>query len=342
MKNKNSQYVLNSQLEELVNFPEKYDLFKAISILEKASLNQSKNSMITGGLDGNFFRLGGKCSLRFESSDITTVTEDIREDVKYKLVTPFMSLATTSGPLPQPFCELILARNASRDFATSEFLDIFHHRILSLFYLARKKRYVSLSWESSDSSLLARAINNIAALGRGETDHKSKEQMPWLRHAGILSGIPRSLTGLISILRDRFKLEKIYGEQFVGGWQSLSMDELVFLHGKNHKIRLGKNSILGEKIWSNASSIKLILNLDDWHNFLEFIPSGKKFRVLKNLILGYLSSDLEVKVALFPKVSDLRPLVLSANKEFRLGWSSWLGKPSSTSQGQVNLKLGVL
>ena len=77
-----------------------------------------------------------------------------------------MVLLGTGGAMPEPFTELVMYRNSIKDFSTSEFLDIFHHKFLSLFYLARKKRYQGLSWESPDKSIVAKVSNLLGALGR--------------------------------------------------------------------------------------------------------------------------------------------------------------------------------
>jgi len=45
----------------------------------------------------------------------------------------FMGIAGIQGPLPLPYTEILMSRMRQKDMAFRDFLDIFNHRLVSVF-----------------------------------------------------------------------------------------------------------------------------------------------------------------------------------------------------------------
>ena len=136
-------------VQKLVAQPEGFNLFQAISLLERALPERAPVG--TGDGRTEAVRLSSVVSLGFQASDVSRVTVSDQPGEPSHLSTAVLSLAGAQGPLPLPFTEMVLERTAARDHATADFLDIFNRRFLAFLYRSRKKHHMGLNWASAQS-----------------------------------------------------------------------------------------------------------------------------------------------------------------------------------------------
>lgn len=330
-----------SLIDQVIENPQVFDLMQSISLLERDAVSNGFSQL--GNKDGRpeAIRFSGKISLSFEASDLTSVKNSLEKSHAYKVQSPIMVLLGTGGAMPEPFAELVMYRNSIKDFSTSEFLDIFHNKFLTLFYLARKKRFPGLSWESPDKSIVAKASNLLGALGREKKGNKKKDEAHWIRHAGLLCGVPRSMSGLLSILKDRFGFENINGEQFIGCWYELESQNTCRLDNSIHAPVLGRNAVLGNKIWDQTACIKLSIKNLSWSSLQSFLPEGKKLLPMKKIIQKYLSKETRVQLSFVPRNKEIKNLRLSQESDNYLGFSSWIKSNQTQNFQEVNLQFNT-
>ncbi|OUW01361.1 MAG: hypothetical protein CBD16_05700 [Betaproteobacteria bacterium TMED156] len=322
-----------SLIDKIIKNPQSFDLMQSISILERDAVENGSSPVGAKDSRCEAIRFLGKISLSFEASDLTFVKRSKLKSHSYDVQSPIMVLLGTGGAMPEPFTELVMYRNSQKDLATAEFLDIFHNKFLALFYLARKKRFPGLSWESPDKSIIAKASNLLGALGREKIENKKKGEVHWIRHTGLLSGVPRSMAGLISILKDRFRFDVITGDQFIGCWYELNYKDICKLDGSSENCLLGKNIVLGKKIWDQTSGIKISIKNISWEKMQNFLPGGIEFLPMRKIIQRYLSRDIRVEISFKPKKNEIKEFQLFKNSDNFLGFSSWL-KPKKTENFQ--------
>ena len=316
-------------LAELLARPESFDLFQAISLLEREGVARGFAEL--GADDGmEAVRLRSHVSLGFDSSDIYSAREGSDTGAAFSLTTPVLSLAGQAGAMPAAFTEMLLERNAAKDFATADFLDIFQHRFLSLFYQGRKKHRLGLGWHSPTASSVARCTDALCALGFSPAVNPAvsppataASHVPWLRHAGLLGGAPRSMTGLTALLSDRFSLP-VRGEQFVGGWHPLESDALTRLGSAHRSPVLGQTATLGRTYWDQAAGIRLRSNALTLSRLQSLVPGGREHADFSATVRRYLPSDTRVEVVLTPAPDAMPASRLSAHAGLKLGWTAWL------------------
>jgi type VI secretion system protein ImpH len=68
-------------------------------------------------------------------------------DGPLEMFVTFMGLMGPSGVLPQHYTTQIIERFKSKDYALADFLDLFNHRIVSLFYRAWEKYRFPIGFE---------------------------------------------------------------------------------------------------------------------------------------------------------------------------------------------------
>ena len=91
-------------------------------------------------------RFRSRATLEFPASDIQEISPP-QDGSPAQMLVNFMGLTGPSGALPQHYTELVLERMRVKDHALRDFLDLFNHRMLSLFYRAWEKYRFLLPYE---------------------------------------------------------------------------------------------------------------------------------------------------------------------------------------------------
>ena len=142
-----------SVIEELLAEPQRFNFYQLVRLLEM--LEPDSVSVAEGGdPSAEPVRFRSSFSLAFPPSDVVSIenvpstepTDQFEQLVKRAageakiptVTVSMLGLGGAHGPLPHPMTEWVLERNAARDFALRDFLDIFDHRLVSLLYRVRK------------------------------------------------------------------------------------------------------------------------------------------------------------------------------------------------------------
>ena len=304
-------------IQDLLDHPQGYNLFQAIYLLERAAARHHRSE--SGWTP---VRLRARVTLAFSPSDVSRAQNGPTAREAFTLETPAMALVGVGGPMPMPFTELVLARNAVRDYATADFLNIFHHRLIELWFRGRKKHHVALNGTAPHDSPLAACLDALSALGHRAGLTASDGQVGWLEHAGLMGGAPRSLAGLLALLSHRLGV-RTGGEQFCGGWRTLERQDVQTLGAR--RTRLGLGAVLGQRVWDQSAGIRIDLRELSRERLSSMLRGGADFSVLQWLVRRYLAQDVEVEIALHPQIDSVNPPRLGAAGGLRLGWTSWIG-----------------
>jgi type VI secretion system protein ImpH len=303
-------------IERLYSHPQGFNLFQAISLLERHS--PERTAVGTGvGLDEAAL-LRASVSLAFAPSDVVSVQPGTTLQDRNTLTSAAMSLAGANGPLPLPFTEMLLQRRPAKDRAALDFLDIFQGRWLAFLYRSRKKHHIGLNWQAGQQdNPLARTIDALSGLGRAEGARGPLGEVARLHHAGLQNAAPRSMLNLLTLLSDRLGL-RFKGRQFVGGWQDLDLTDQVPLG----RAVLGQQAVLGRRAWDAAAGIELTAVTVSMQRMLSLLPGGHDHALMGWLLRRHTQSELQVRLVLQPDAQV--PSLIPGLGQARLGWTSWL------------------
>lgn len=336
----NERAPVGALIARLVHQPQGFHLFQAISLLERSVPHLAPVGEGEGKSESVRFK--SLVSLGFQPSDISQVAAPVEYGQGHTLTTAVLSLAGANGPLPLPFTEIVLERNAARDHATAEFLDIFNHRFLAFLYRSRKKHHMGLNWSSPQSSSIAACLDSLSSLGLNSGDPAFPQHTTWLRHAGLLGGAPRSMAGLLAMLSDRLGLA-VSGRQFCGKWRNLEVRDVTLLSNRGHHRapRLGRTAVLGKRVWDQSAGITLEFSSLSLHRLRRLLRGEAEYELVRWMVRRYLQQDLDVDIVLQMNASDHQPAVLGRKEPLRLGWTSWLvsSTPGTRPLTPARLKL---
>ncbi len=304
--------------------PFSFDFFQAIRLLECVHSNKPRLGTSQRAADDPI-RLGHEPSLDFECSTIRTF-ETGKKGVPSRLTSRFLGLFGPNGPLPLHLTEYVRDRIRHHDDPTlARFADIFHHRMLSLFYRAWANTEPAVSYDrpASDNfgyylgSLLGRGMESLRARDCIEDKHK-------LYFAGLFSCQTWHADGLIAILEHYFQVTVRIAE-FVGEWIDIPEPELCRLGLSRSSWTNGQSVILGNSVWSRQHKFRIILGPLSYAQYYLFLPFGNRLRHIVALVRNYAGDEMTWDINLVVKNLEIPPLRLDGNS--MLGWTSWLGKP---------------
>ena len=296
------------------------DFFQALRLLENAHPDKPRIGASLRPRD-DAVRFGRDPSLGFEPGAVAGFTP-ATGDAKARLAVNFFGMFGANGPLPLHLTEY--ARDRARnhgDHTLVAFLDVFHHRMVSLFYRARAAADPAVSLDRPDSDRFADYVGSLFGIGaptmrgRDEIGDFAK-----LHFAGLMANQRRPAAGLVTILRAYFKLP-VEIEQFVGHWMKIPLDGQTRIGMEDRGNRLGTSAVLGKKVWDCQHKFRLVIGPLDYDDYERMLPGGASMTRLVDWVKSYAGTVLDWDVRLVLKRPEVPPLTLGAR---RLGWTTYL------------------
>jgi type VI secretion system protein ImpH len=304
-------------LERLSRAPERHELFQALRRLECAFRERSRFGEGMRAAEEPV-RLSQDPIMSFASSAIVSFTQD--KNTVPRLTNNAFGMFGPNGPLPLHLTEY--ARDRKRncsDPTMARFLDLFHHRLISLFYRAFANGEPTVQFDRPDSDRFATYLGSLIGLGMPSLCNRDFiSDRTKLYFAGHFVLQNRNVDGLKSLLNDSLRIP-VDVEQFVGEWTNLPKD-VCWRLGSN--AMLGKDTILGSRCWLCDSKIRITLGPISRIEFMKLLPGGKALRRLSGLVRAYLGDTIAWDLRLVLDKTDWKPMKL---ERLRLGWDTWIG-----------------
>jgi type VI secretion system protein ImpH len=253
------------------------------------------------------------------------------------MVVAFLGLTGPQGVLPQHYTSLLLRRIRGKDFALRDFLDLFNHRTVSLFFRAWEKYRLPFAYERSrlDGAegaldLCSWVLYCLVGLGTaGLRGQLAIDDETFLYYGGLFAQQTRPAVSLERMLQDYFELP-VRLVQAVGQW--LTLDEADrsltpsagMRFGRN--CQLGVNLIVGERVYDVQSKFRLCIGPLTYGQFRRFMPRGDGLRALCQLTRTFAGPEFDF---------DVQPVLLASEVPWCrltddpadgpcLGWNTWV------------------
>ena len=268
-------------------------------------------------------RLSQEISLEFAAATLTAF--ELRDDGGRPPVLrqSFFGAFGPNGPLPLHLTEFVRDRVRNHgDQSMVRFLDMFHHRLLSLFYRAWAQAQPTVSVDRRDADRFSFYLGGM--LGVAEKGMRDRDAVPDASKrafAGLLGRQVRNAEGLASILRGFFKV-RVAVREFAPHWMPLP-EHLYSRLARGDLAQLGQTAVIGSRVWDMQSKFRIVigpLTLEQYERFLPGRPSQAR---LADWVRTYCGFELKWDCQVVLKDEEVPTLTLGFGA--RLGWTSWLG-----------------
>ncbi|WP_435020242.1 type VI secretion system baseplate subunit TssG [Tundrisphaera sp. TA3] len=317
--------------ETLFEHPYRFDFFQAVRLLARIDPDR-----VPVGLDGppsrEAARFHARPGLGFPASEI----HEIRREGQGgddpgpgppppDVTVSFLGLTGPMGVLPHAYTELLQARRKAGDPTLAAFLDLFHHRLVSLFYRAWEKHHFVVPFERGEPDPLTDALFDMVGLGGPALrDRHAFPDAVALANAPSLTRRHRTAADLEAMLCDYFGVP-IAVEQFIGRWLELDPADRSTLSASGGNNQLGVSFVLGARAWDEQSKIRLRIGPLTFDQFRAFLPDGPAARPLGQLARLFVDAPLAIEIVPVLKASEIPPPQLSpSGPGVRLGRHAWL------------------
>lgn len=240
-----------------------------------------------------------------------------------RLGVEFFGLLGPNGPLPLHLTDYARdrLRNAN-DPTLVRFFDVFHHRLLTLFYRAWAVAQPAPSLDRPESDRFSTYVASVFGLGMPSL--RQRDEVPdlaKLHYAGLLAPQVRGADGLRAILSDFFKLP-VAVKEFVGHWMRLPTGERTRLGGKRETAALGLTAVVGARVWDCQHKFRIVIGPLGLGDYRRLLPGGDSLRRLVVWVRNYVGDELIWDLQLVLKQSEVPKLALG--KQGQLGWTTWI------------------
>jgi type VI secretion system protein ImpH len=312
-------------VEELLERePFSFEFFQAVRLLHQLRPERGGVGRY-GNPDDEVVRFGATPATAFPASEVQAI--EFEDGAPPRLLVNFFGLTGPQGVLPLEYSELVADRVRQRDHALRDFLDLFNHRLISLFFRAWERTHVHGDTTATGDDPLNEHLLDLAGLG---TPGIAKQlglpaaSLPF--YVGLLSMPTRPAVALELLLEDYFRVP-IDIEQFVGGWYAIDESSQCALGDElSASSQLGIGAVAGDEIWDLQARARLRIGPLSRAQYDTFLPTGRAYQELRALTKFFTGEQVDIEVQLILARDDVPPVALGAAVEQAtpLGWCTWL------------------
>lgn len=286
--------------------PHSYDFYQTLRRLECLFDNKPRWGHARRPSD-EAVRFGQEPELSFAPAPLASFKTG--RDGRPHLQVRLFGLFGPNGPLPLHITEYARERlrNAG-DPTLSRFLDVFHHRLITLFYRAWAQAQPHVNRDRPEEDRFAAYLGSF--FGMAPAAFRKRDVLPDQAkcfHVGALIRHTRNAEGLRAILQHYCRVP-VEIEEFVGHWMTLERRERTYLGLES--AMLGSSAVAGGRVWDRQYKFRVRIGALTLQEYEAFLPGGTLIQKLVDWVRMYLTFELEWDVRLILRKDQVPPLTL--------------------------------
>jgi type VI secretion system protein ImpH len=341
-------FVKNAPLtENLLREAHRFDFFQAVRVLERLAAEKADSGAGRHPVGEDFaprqeaVRFRVHTSQNFPAGEIVNIcpgaAKEPASEPPPEMIVAFLGLTGPNGVLPRHYTSMLIERVRAKDYALRDFLDLFHHRVISLYYRAWEKYRFPIAYERmareehpAKEDLFTDCLYCLLGLGTNKLRGRVNfDDEAFLYYGGFFAHAPRNAISLEAMLADYFE-QMVRVLQFRGQWLYLSRDDQSALptaelpEGLN--CQLGRNVIVGERVWDIEGKFRVRLGPLGFADFRQFMPDGDALLPLSQMVRTYVGPQFDFDVQPVLKAAEVPWCQLGGDgaSPAQLGWNTWV------------------
>lgn len=321
-----------SVMQQLLDAPHRFQFVQAVRLLvdwlarhdvpyERAlsQVLRFRNSLSLNFPAGEIEALATEPQPIPSADDLSQALHD-EEGLQFAVTPTFIGLLGGGGSLPLNKTERIAAAQRDGDASLRAFVDLFSHRMVSMFFEAWGKYRLEHKSDTQRVDGLLPLLMMLAGTG-GETHDTTDEAVA--RYAALLRTRPVAASTIARVLTGYFGVP-IAVESFVGAWDALPKARHCTLGTINATVGLG--AMLGGRIWRRDQCVRLHVGPLDQDTLERFLPRRAGAVALSRMVALFGLPNLRFETQLILSQPCIRPALLSNKPETgpRVGWDTFL------------------
>jgi type VI secretion system protein ImpH len=303
--------------------PYAFGFYQAMRIIECCYADRARFGTAPFPANEPPVRLAQEPGMHFESASLTAFEAGSGERPA-RLSVRFFGLLGPNGPLPLHLTEYAQHRQRQhKDRTFARFLDIFHHRMLSLFYRAWANHQPTVSFDRRHADRFSAYVGALVGLGMSALRNRDAiDDLTKFYYCGHLSLQTKPSDGLQAVLSGFFGVP-VRIDEFVGGWMELPEKVRSRLGVDPDNGVLGESVTIGTRAYGRQHMFRIVLGPLSLPDFESFLPPRERTRLLVALVRNYIGDEMDWKLALILREEEV-PMV-RLDGRYHLGWTTWLG-----------------
>ncbi len=272
-------------------------------------------------LDEERIRLRHDRQLVFRTAEVSGIrVKDVNRELPVvEITTAFLGLTGAVSPLPPYLPEEVAQEDEDAPYRR-DFLDMFHHRFVSLFYRARARSDFANGYRSDQSDAWSRRV--LALLGRDGAPIVERWRV--LRWASIFAQrnvTPAAVEAVVAdVLAEELGEVGVTVEPFVGAWVPIEPDDQNRLG--RARSTLGTDLVIGRRILDRSSKFRLVLGPLGREGLTRLRGNERLLRRIAETVAELCAATLDFELVLWLTPDAAPHLELGSA---HLGRDSWLG-----------------
>lgn len=267
-------------------------------------------------------RLGQDPSLAFAPTTIAELLPPVAGQPERLTVWNF-GLYGPNGPLPTHLTEYVRERQRQHDDpALARFSDIFHHRLLLLFFRAWSDAQPTASLDRGGDDMFGRHMASI--VGVGESTARQRDAVAdhaKLHMAGHLTRATRNPEGLQRAIGSYFGV-RVELQEYCLHLLELEPAQQTRLSRHACNSQLGVDTVVGSRVPDAQSKFRLRIGPMTLAQYERFLPGQQDFKALVDWVRNYLGIEYAWDFELVLQREEVPRTQLGGGT--RLGWTSWM------------------
>ncbi len=304
--------------------PTGYEFFQAVRLLARYQPDRDPVGFFGDPAD-EIVRFESHPDPSFPASELQSI--EIPEEGPARLAVNIMGLNGPLGTLPLHYSHLVTSRMREGDRALRAFLDLFNHRMISLFYRAWERQQVTAATRTGMNERFRAHLADLIGLGTAQLSERLQvPEQALLSFAGLLAPAQRSAAALEELLAEYFQVP-VRVVQFVGGWYSLAEDSRTRVGEEvDVSTQLGVGAVVGDEVWDPHARVRVRLGPLTSAEHCRLLPGGDAHAPLRALARFFVDEQVEVEAQLVLAADEVPGCRLGMDpiSSPRLAWGTWL------------------